>query len=132
MKNINLKLENTPGILALMGEILGKNRISLEGGGVFNMGDFSIANFLMENTKAAKIHLEEVGIETLAIQQVLILKLRQDVPGQLGEFCKTLADADINILVQYSDHANQLILVVDKHEKGEIIIKEWMKKWWNK
>ena len=40
MKDIEIRLENSPGTLALMGEMLGKNKISLEGGGVFQNGDF--------------------------------------------------------------------------------------------
>ncbi|WP_286175047.1 hypothetical protein [Cytophaga sp. FL35] len=37
MKDMEILLENKPGKLARMGEILGSKNISLEGGGVFNM-----------------------------------------------------------------------------------------------
>ena len=39
MQDIEILLENKPGTLALMGETLGKNKISFEGGGVFQNGD---------------------------------------------------------------------------------------------
>jgi hypothetical protein len=45
---------NKPGSLALMGETLGKNKISLEGGGVFQNGKNSIAHFLVEEAEKAK------------------------------------------------------------------------------
>jgi len=38
MKDLKIILENKPGMLALLGETLGRNKISLEGGGVFQNG----------------------------------------------------------------------------------------------
>ena len=130
MKDLEILLENKPGSLALLGETLGKNNISLEGGGVFQNGALSIAHFLVEDAEKAKNVLQTAGIKVLKINEVLIQKLRQDVPGQLGMFCRKLADAGINILVQYSDHANQLIVVVDDNEKGKTFSEQWMKEWW--
>lgn len=130
MKDIEILLENKPGALALMGETLGKNKISLEGGGVFNNGEFCIAHFLVEDAEKAKEVLAHAGIKVVKINDVIIQKLRQDVPGQLGMFCRKLADANINILAQYSDHSNQLIVVVDDREKAKRVSEEWMSAWW--
>jgi len=130
MKDLEILLKNEPGSLALLGETLGKHQLSLEGGGVFANGGLSIAHFLVDDAEKAKDVLQIAGIEVLKINEVLIQKLRQDVPGQLGMFCRRLADAGINILVQYSDHANQLIVVVDDIEKGKLVSEQWMKEWW--
>ncbi|MXV15360.1 amino acid-binding ACT domain-containing protein [Hufsiella ginkgonis] len=130
MKDIELLLENAPGSLALLGETLGQNGISLEGGGVFYYEQKAIAHFLVNEPERAKSLLEEVQTNVVKINEVIIQKLRQDVPGQLGAFCRRMALAGINILVQYSDHANQLILVVDNLEKGKQVSDEWMKEWW--
>src|ERR1700741_4251986 len=118
MRDIEIRLENRPGTLALLGETLGRNKISLEGGGVFANGDNSIAHFLIEEADRAKEMLEAAGIEVVRINDVITQKLRQDVPGQLGMFCRKLADAGVNILAQYSDHSNQLIVVVDDYKKA--------------
>ena len=131
MKDIEIVLENKPGMLALMGETLGKHNISLEGGGVFVHDDLAIAHFLVEEAERAKIELEKVGISVTKIQAVIIQKLRQDVPGQLGDFCRALADAKVNILTQYSDHSNQLIVVPDDYEKAKAVSEQWMNTWWN-
>ncbi len=130
MHDIEILLENKPGMLALMGETLGKNKISLEGGGVFQHGDIAIAHFLVAEAARAKEVLAKVQIEVVKINEVIIQELRQDVPGQLGLFCRKMADADVNILVQYSDHANQLIVVVDDQEKGRQVSQDWIKEWW--
>jgi hypothetical protein len=130
MKDIEILLANKPGTLALVGETLGKNKISLEGGGVFQNGEIAIAHFLVEEGETAKEVLAQVQIQVAKINDVLIQKLRQDVPGQLGMFCRKLANAGVNILVQYSDHSNQLVLVVDDIEKGKQVSEEWMKEWW--
>ena len=129
MKDIEIVLENKPGSLALLGETLGKNKISLEGGGVFQNGNISIAHFLVEDAERARKLLAVEGIEVISINEVLIQKLKQDVPGQLGMFCRRLANAGINILVLYSDHSNQLIVVVDDIEKGRAVSEKWMKEW---
>ncbi|MEO6252583.1 MAG: amino acid-binding protein [Ferruginibacter sp.] len=130
MKDIEILLENKPGALALMGETLGKNKISLEGGGVFNYGEISIAHFLVDDAERAREVLQQVQINVLKINDVIIQKLRQDVPGQLGMFCRNLADANVNILAQYSDHSNRLIVIVDDHEKAKQVSEEWMSTWW--
>lgn len=130
MKDLEIILENKIGQLALLGETLGKNKISLEGGGVFENGTHSIAHFLVEEAERAKAVLAEVGIIDVKINEVIIQKLRQDVPGQLGMFCRRLADAGINIRTQYSDHSNQLIVVIDDYEKAKRVFDEWMKEWW--
>jgi len=131
VKDIEILFKNKPGQLALMGETLGKNNISLEGGGVFQNGDYSIAHFLVKEAELAKKELEKVSIRVTKINDVIIQKLRQDVSGQLGMFCTELANANVNILTQYSDHNNQLIMVVDNYEKGKQVSIKWMKKWGN-
>jgi len=130
MKDLEIILENKPGTLAFLGETLGKHNISLEGGGVFNNGENCIAHFVVKDAQTASRVLNGVGIKVLSINEVLIQKLRQDVPGQLGMFCRKLADAGVNILTQYSDHSNQLIVVVDDHQKASEISEKWMKEWW--
>ena len=130
MQDIEILLKNVPGELALLGETLGETKISLEGGGVFQNGNQAIAHFLVEEGERAKRELEKVGIEVNKVNEVIIQRLRQDIPGQLGKFCRKLADANVNILTQYSDHDNQLVVVVDDYETGKQISEEWMEKWW--
>lgn len=125
MKDLAIRLSNKPGALADMGEILGKAGVSLEGGGVFVYNGEGIAHFLVKDAEKGKQALMENHIDVTEINDVLIQKLKQDVPGQLGKICRVMQQNNVNILVQYSDHYNQLVLVVDDHEKGLKISKDW-------
>ncbi len=125
MKDIAIHLQDKPGALAEMGETLGEAGISLEGGGVFVHNGKGIAHFFVEDGEKAKQVLEEKNIAVAGINEVLIQKLKQDMPGQLGMICRLMAKNNINILVQYSDHYNQLILVVDDLEKGKMVSNNW-------
>ena len=129
MDDLEIVLENKPGSLALLGETLGKHNISLEGGAVFNNGENGIAHFLVEDGESARQILHSAGITVVSTNEVLVQKLRQNMPGQLGMFCRRLANAGVNIITQYSDHSNQLILVVDDHQKASEISAIWMSEW---
>ena len=52
-------------------------------------------------------------------------RLKQDVPGQLGQLTRRMADAGLNIEVLYSDHDHQLILVVDDVARGKKVSEAW-------
>ncbi|HEV7683052.1 MAG TPA: hypothetical protein VGO68_13065, partial [Pyrinomonadaceae bacterium] len=56
---------------------------------------------------------------------VLIQRLNQEQPGQLGKITRRMAEAGVNIEVLYSDHDHQLILVVDDVEKGRAVSEAW-------
>jgi hypothetical protein len=125
MRDLAIRLVNRPGALAEMGETLGSAGVSVEGGGGFVVGAEGIVHFLFEDTIAARTALEEKGITVLAESEVLVQKLNQDQPGQLGKISHMMAEAGVNIEVIYSDHQNQLILVVDDFEKGQAVSEAW-------
>jgi len=128
MHDLAILLENHPGALAEMGEALGNAGVSVEGGGAFLFDGKAIAHFLFEDANAARSALEEKGIAVLEDREVLVQKLKQDEPGQLGKIARLMAEAGVNIEVMYSDHQNQLILVVDDFEKGKAVSETWMKR----
>ena len=125
MYDVSIRLENKPGEMARMGEALGAAGVSVEGGGGWVVDGKGYMHFLFEDGITAGKALEEAGIDVLGMREVLVQKLRQDVPGQLGNIARRMADAGVNIQVVYSDHSNQLILVVDDLEKGRAVSDAW-------
>ena len=130
MYDVAVRLENKPGEMARMGEALGAAGVSVEGGGGWLVDGVGHMHFLFDDGEAARKALTDAGIEVTAVREVLMQKLRQDVPGQLGKIARRMADAGVNIEVVYSDHANQLCLVVDDLEKGRAVSNAWQAEMW--
>jgi hypothetical protein len=125
MKDLTISLDDRPGALAELGEALERAGVSIEGGGVFVSHGRGLAHFLFSDGNAARRALEKAGIEVLAERDVLIQRLDQARPGQLGKITRRMAEAGVNIEVMYSDHDHQLILVVDDMERGQRVSQAW-------
>jgi hypothetical protein len=125
MKDLSISLENRPGALAEMGEALGQAGVSIEGGGAWVVEGRGVAHFLVSDAPAARRALEALGITVLQEQEILVQRLNQQEPGQLGKLARAMAAAGVNIEVLYSDHDHRLILVVDDLTKGRAVSEEW-------
>ena len=125
MKDLTVALDNRPGALAEMGEALGRAGVSIEGGGAWVVDGMGIAHFLFEDGAAARKALESAGIRVIAEREVLVQRLKQAVPGQLGLLTRRMAEGGVNIEVLYSDHDHQLILVVDDLARGREVSEAW-------
>ena len=125
MWDLAIRLENQPGGLAAMGEALGRAGVSIEGGGAWLFDGQAIAHFLFKDGAAARKALETAGIGVPGMREVLVLRLNQGRPGQLGGIARRMAQAGVNIEVMYSDHDNQLILVVNDVAKGYAVGARW-------
>jgi len=127
MTDLTIALENRPGALADLGEALGRAGVSIEGGGVFVSDGSAVAHFLFTDGAAARRALAAAGIRVVAERDVLVQRLDQAEPGQLGKLARRMADAGVNIEVMYSDHEHQLILVVDDFARGCAVSADWMR-----
>jgi hypothetical protein len=125
MYDIHVILSNTPGSLALLGNVLGISGVGLEGGGVFSTPEAGHAHFLVEDGEKARKVLTTAGFDVRNLCRPLIRKLSQERPGELGEIADTIARHGINILVQYSDHSNRLILLTDDDTRAAEATRKW-------
>ena len=125
MKDLEIELADRPGALAEMGAALGRAGVSIEGGGAFVVEGRGVAHFLFEDAGAARAALEAAGIRVLRESEVVLQKLNQGRPGQLGELTGRMADAGVNIQVLYSDHEHRLVLVVDNLAAARAVSDSW-------
>ena len=121
MRDISILLDDRTGALAEMGEALGRARVSIEGGGAWVVDGRGVAHFLFADGQSAVRALAASGIDVLDSRDVVITRLDQGRPGQLGALTRMMADAGVNIEVLYSDHDHRLILVVDDVERGRAV-----------
>lgn len=125
MRDLTIVLDNRPGALAEMGDALGHAGVSIEGGGAWVINGEAVAHFLFTDGTAARLALESAGIRVLEEREVLVQRLNQSEPGQLGKIAQKMAQAGVNIEVVYSDHDHRLILVVDNVAKGQLVSEAW-------
>lgn len=125
LRDLAIALDHRPGALAEMGEALARGGVSIEGGGAWIADGNGVAHFLFTDGPAARAALEAAGIRVVAEREVLVQRLRQDVPGQLGQLTRRMAEAGVNIEVLYSDHDHQMILVVDDMVRGRAVSEAW-------
>ena len=125
MQDLEIDLDDRPGALAAMGAALGAAGISIEGGGAFVANGCGLGHFLFSDGQAARNALEAAGIRVRRINEVVLQRLDQQTPGQLGMLTRRMAEAGVNIEVLYSDHDHQLVLVVDDVDAGRDVALQW-------
>jgi organic hydroperoxide reductase OsmC/OhrA len=124
-QDLAVRVPDRPGALADVAERLGRAGISLEGGGGFAVGADAIVRFLVADAGRAAAVLRDAGIEVVGVRDVLVQRLDQDAPGQLGGLARAMADAGVNIECVYSDHDHQLVVVVDDAVAGARVSAAW-------
>jgi hypothetical protein len=112
MQDLEVLLPDRPGALADLGQALGDAGVSLEGGGVFTHQGHAVAHYLVDDGPLAVGAAIDAGLGPAAVRDVILTRLDQETPGQLGTLARRLGDAGVNVQVQYSDHAGNLVLLV--------------------
>ena len=121
VKDLTVVLQDRPGTLADMGEILGKAGINIEGMCAIQCQGKGINHILVEDSAGARQALEAKGMEVTAEREVLVKEI-EDRPGILGEVARKLANAGVNIEVIYLATKTRLVIGVDNLEKARSAI----------
>ncbi|MFC8800138.1 ACT domain-containing protein [Promicromonospora sp. NPDC057138] len=127
LHDLEVHLPDLPGALADLGQALGEAGVSLEGGGVFTHDGHAVAHYLVHDGARALAAVTAAGLGPAAVRDVVLARLDQEVPGQLGTLARRLGDAGVNVLVQYSDHVGNLVLLVadDDAEVCRAVVGHW-------
>ena len=130
IKQITIQVENNPGKLSLISELLGEEHLNILGISVSETADFSVIRFIADfPDKAYNVlssHNFRVGVTKVIAVEV------PDHPGGLNAVMKPFKEQ--NIIVHYlyahlrKNHDNPIIILcVDNNEKAiDALKKNWV------
>ena len=113
-KDLTLTLDNRPGTLAQMGEVIGGAGINIDGicGFPLSKGKITL-HILVQDAAGARRALEEAGIEVRDEREVLVLRQGVDVvdrPGVAGVVARAMADAGVNVDLIYTTLKGDVVI----------------------
>ena len=127
IKQISISLENVPGILSNVSEIMGNEGVNIRAISVADTADISTVRFVVDDPQKAINILKTHGY---SVKETDVLAVETpDHPGGLNAVLRPLKNASVNVHYLYpylgrvSDQAI-VILGVDKTEEAEKILKQ--------
>ena len=131
IKQISVQLQNIPGQLAKLVDILDKEDISAKAISAASTAESSVVRLVVNDPDRAEKVLETFGF-TFEVQPVLAVEVPCH-PAGMNAIVKPLMDAEINIHYIYTTierigKETILILGVDDHEEAAEILREnWIR-----
>ncbi|MGA7272399.1 MAG: ACT domain-containing protein [Acidimicrobiia bacterium] len=99
MTEIIVRVENRPGRLAAITEILGGAGVNIEALAAYGQDGQGVLRLIVDDARTARRVLSEAGLR-ISENTVLTARLRNE-PGALAAVTRRLADADVNIEALY-------------------------------
>ncbi|MCW4354340.1 ACT domain-containing protein [Hoyosella sp. YIM 151337] len=111
--DLTILVDDHPGELAHVGEVLGTGGVNIEGFcAVQSGGGRSEIHVLVADPEAAFSALKAGCIEVTSEQEVVVVRM-EDKPGMLGEVARKLGSAKVNITLAYLATNNRLVIAAD-------------------
>ncbi len=111
--DMTVYLDDQPGELARLGQVLGDMGVNIEGFcAVTSGGGQAEVHVLVQDMDAAFEALGKANIEVASEQEVVVVDVK-DRPGVLGEVTRRLGGAGINISLAYLATGTRLVLAAD-------------------
>jgi hypothetical protein len=111
--DLTVHLDDAPGEMARLGEVLGGAGVNIDGFCVLTSGGGKAeAHVLVEDLAAAFEQLAAAGFQVASEQEVAVIPV-EDRPGALGEVARKLGDAGVNISLAYLATNTRLVLAAD-------------------
>lgn len=108
---LSVRLADTPGSLAQLGEALGDAGVNLEAVHAFLREGLGIVRFVPDDPERARRALDALGLAHTS-REVLVVRVL-DEPGALGQVALVMATAGINIDSVYVTTRGHVVLGVD-------------------
>lgn len=107
--DLAVTVDDRPGVLAGMGEAIGRAGINISGVCAVAAGAGSVVHLLVDDPAGTRAALEGAGFTSIEEREVHIVAL-EDRPGVLGETARKIADADINVELVYLASGTRLVI----------------------
>jgi peptide-methionine (R)-S-oxide reductase len=120
-KDLAVLLDDHPGRLADLGEALGRAGVNIEGVSAAPAGGGAVLHLLVEDAAAARRALESARIRVHEERDVLVVEMK-DLPGELGDMCRSLAKAGLNVDLVYTATKTRVVLGVEDLEAARAAI----------
>jgi hypothetical protein len=117
--DVTVYLDDQPGELARLGQILGEAGVNIEGFcAIASAGGQAETHVLIEDAAVAFDALAAAGIEVVFEQEVAVVPV-EDRPGELGQVSRKLGDAGVNITLAYLATSTRLVFAADDFAKAK-------------
>lgn len=126
IKQMSIFVENKPGRLAEITNIIAKNNINIKALSVADTTNFGILRIIVDNPEEVERVLKDAGL-TVSITSVITACIHNR-PGGLAEVLTLLADNDITIEYMYafiakSENEAYVVMRIEDEEKAVNILK---------
>ena len=115
-KDLTIALEDRPGILAELGEVLGGAGINIEGFCGYRSEGTGIVHLLVDDAPAARGALEGAGFAVQHERDVIVVDV-EDRPGALAVVARRIANADVSLDLAYLGTNTRIVVGAENLEK---------------
>jgi hypothetical protein len=119
---ISVFVENQPGRVNRLTDILEQANVSIRGFSLADTADFGIARFVLDKPAEALAALEAAGA-LIKTTELLCIEL-PDTPGALDHVFSVVASADINVEYAYSLVSTYVVLKVNDIQQAQALLAE--------
>lgn len=112
MKQLSVFLENEPGRLLKMTELLGKQNVNIRAISIAETANFGVARMVVDNETVAEKVLKDAGLVCQGTE-VIAIEI-PDIPGGLAGILNGLEEAGTNIEYMYGfmEHQNNKAIMI--------------------
>lgn len=122
LEEITVIVDDKPGVLADMGELLGRSGVNIETLCASSHNGQGVIHFVVDDGEDAAEVLVSNGYKVEGSRQVLAVTL-DDRPGELGRYCRRLASSGVDISSAYvakrGGGESEIILAVSNLEAAK-------------
>jgi hypothetical protein len=123
LEEIIVTVDDRPGVLAEMGELLGASNVNIETFCATTLHGGGLIHLVVDDGEDAAEILASNGFKVEAARPVMTTTL-DDRPGELGRYCRKLTNQGIGISAAYvirrGDGETELLFAVDEVESSGV------------